>query len=381
MQVVCGNCQLNFQAPDGATGLVCPICRSPLRPAQASAETAANKNILEWDGGALDDLMAILTAPALSVRVEVIAAANDTPIGEVHLLAGGVSEAIYNGSNANDALDKLRSVRPARFRIEPRLPNPADGDLTYPGPDSGTLDARPLAHLMRYCEEYVITAAIDVWRGNETARVDYRKGEISGVTVGGIDAPERLAEVMRWSSGNYRLVVPRLTLPEVVPVAPPKPAAPPPPEPATAWAPTPAGRSPAPASGAANRTIFGMPALDAATMKAMETAGAGANPGAAAASARTHPGGRRRTRAGARARAARLARRDQDHLRCSRTANHRSRRCAADGERRRRETSAGARHGCQSNRSFKTGAQTRSAQDRRSAARNHPAFGVVRAGS
>ena len=35
MQVVCGNCQLSFQAPEGAAGLMCPICRSPLRPAQA----------------------------------------------------------------------------------------------------------------------------------------------------------------------------------------------------------------------------------------------------------------------------------------------------------------------------------------------------------
>ena len=67
---------------------------------------------------------------------------------------------------------------------------------------------------MRYCEQYVITCGIEVWRGSETARVEYRKGEISGVTVGGIDAPERLAEVMQWASGNYRLIVPRLTLPE-----------------------------------------------------------------------------------------------------------------------------------------------------------------------
>ena len=69
---------------------------------------------------------------------------------------------------------------------------------------------------MRYCEDYVITCAIDVWRGNETARVDYRRGEISGVTVGGIDAPERLAEVMQWASGNYRLNVPN-SLPASLP--------------------------------------------------------------------------------------------------------------------------------------------------------------------
>ena len=32
MQVSCGNCQLSFDAPEGATGLVCPICRGPLLP-------------------------------------------------------------------------------------------------------------------------------------------------------------------------------------------------------------------------------------------------------------------------------------------------------------------------------------------------------------
>jgi hypothetical protein len=268
MQVVCGNCQLNFQAPDGASGLVCPICRSPLRPAQASTDGAANKNILEWDGGSLNDLMAILTAPALAVRVEVVPAGSDAPVGEVHLLAGGVSEALYGGVSTEDALDKLRAVSPARYRIEPRLPNPADGDLTYPGPDSGSLETRPLAHLMRYCEEYVITCAIEVWRGNENARVEYRKGEISVVTVGGIDAPERLAEVMQWSSGNYRLVVPRLTLPEVAAKAPAKA-----PEAAPAAA---APQTPRPTPSAATRTIFGMPALDAAAIQAAQATAASA---------------------------------------------------------------------------------------------------------
>ena len=57
MQVVCGNCQLSFQAPEGAAALMCPICRSPLRPAQAAGDGAANKNVIEWEGGALDDLM------------------------------------------------------------------------------------------------------------------------------------------------------------------------------------------------------------------------------------------------------------------------------------------------------------------------------------
>ena len=35
MQVSCGNCQLSFDAPEGASGLVCPICRGPLLPKSA----------------------------------------------------------------------------------------------------------------------------------------------------------------------------------------------------------------------------------------------------------------------------------------------------------------------------------------------------------
>ena len=47
MQVVCSNCQLSFDAPDGATGLVCPICRGPLRA--QSADGSATKTALEWN--------------------------------------------------------------------------------------------------------------------------------------------------------------------------------------------------------------------------------------------------------------------------------------------------------------------------------------------
>jgi hypothetical protein len=263
MQVVCGNCQLTFDAPEGTTGLVCPICRSPLQ-AEAGATGAGSAGAtpagkaLDWNGGTLSDLIAILSAPAVSARVEVIPVGAEAAIGEVHLVAGGVSDSIYNGQATDDALDRLLVITPARFRVEPRLPNPRSGDLGAPGPEAGTLDGRPLAHLMRYCEDYVITCAIEVWRGNETARVDYRRGEISGVTVGGIDAPERLAEVMQWASGNYRLNIPPIQLPAIAPkrtTAPVMPILP-----AT---PAPAAR---PAS--ATRTMFGIPQSEIAAARA-----------------------------------------------------------------------------------------------------------------
>jgi hypothetical protein len=256
MQVSCGNCQLSFDAPEGASGLVCPICRGPLLAKSADGAAPDTKATQDWSGGDLDDLIAILSGPALSARVEVLGATGDAAIGEVHLLAGGVSDALYGGKSTDDALDKLRAAKPTRFRVEQRLPNPADGDLTYPGPDSGTLESRALAHLMRYCEDYVITCGIDVWRGNENARVEYKRGEIGNVTVGGIDAPERLAEVMQWSSGNYRLVVQPLKLPAVAPKRPQAPAA------AAAKVPAPAPSAQAARSSSATKTIFGMPAAE-----------------------------------------------------------------------------------------------------------------------
>jgi hypothetical protein len=276
MQVSCGNCQLSFDAPEGATGLVCPICRGPLLPKSADGASAPVKAPQDWSGGDLDDLIAILSAPALSARVEVLGATGDAAVGEVHLLAGGVSDALYGGKSTDDALDNLRAAKPTRFRVEQRLPNPTDGDLTYPGADSGTLESRALAHLMRYCEDYVITCMIEVWRGSENARVEYKRGEIGNVTVGGIDAPERLAEVMQWSSGNYRLVVQPLKLPAV---APKKPKAA---EAAPAKVPAPAPSAQAARHASATKTIFGMPAAEIIKARAAAEAAKAAKAAAAA---------------------------------------------------------------------------------------------------
>ena len=276
MQVSCGNCQLSFDAPEGATGLVCPICRGPLLPKSADGAAPATKAAQDWSGGDLDDLIAILSAPALSARVEVLGATGDAAVGEVHLLAGGVSDALFGGKSTDDALDKLRAAKPTRFRVEQRLPNPADGDLTFPGADSGTLESRALAHLMRYCEDYVITAGIEVWRGNENARVEYKRGEIGNVTVGGIDAPERLAEVMQWSSGNYRLVVQPLKLPAVAPKRPQAAAAAPA---AKVAVPAPAPSAQAARHASATKTIFGMPAAEIIKARAAAEAAKAASAG------------------------------------------------------------------------------------------------------
>src|SRR5216117_3544393 len=102
MQVVCSNCQLSFQAPEGAAGLVCPICRNPLRPPESAGEPAAAapaKQVLDWSGGTLDDLVSLLSAPAWSARIEVLPSNGGNAVGEVHVIAGGVSDAIFEGKS------------------------------------------------------------------------------------------------------------------------------------------------------------------------------------------------------------------------------------------------------------------------------------------
>lgn len=171
--------------------------------------------ITEWKGGSLDELIEMLSGPAIAARIEVLATAGgrDEHAGEVHIIAGGVAESFADEARGDEALDRLRGIMPARFRVEPRLPDPKSGALEPAGPEDGSLADRPFVTLMRYCEEYVMTCLLEVWRGGDHAAINYRKGEMVSATVNGNDTPERMPEVMTWSSGSYRIVLPPLVLP------------------------------------------------------------------------------------------------------------------------------------------------------------------------
>ena len=178
----------------------------------------SGERITEWAGGTLSELMSVLSAAALPARIQVFAPGpGAAPAGEVHLLAGGVSDAFAGAERGPEAVSALQRVASARFAIDTRLPDPETGSLAKPGPAEGNLAQRPLVEIMRYCEQYVLTCAIEVWRGEEEARISYRRGELVGTTVGGSDTPERLPEVMGWKEGFFEIVLPP-------PVTPPVPA-------------------------------------------------------------------------------------------------------------------------------------------------------------
>ncbi|MGD0836148.1 MAG: hypothetical protein ABSB49_05825 [Polyangia bacterium] len=170
--------------------------------------------ITEWEGGSLGELVSTLQAAALPARIEVIPPGSaDGRAGEIHLLAGGLADAFAGTLRRDEAVAALQRLEGARYVVVTCLPDPATGSLASPGPHEGSLKDRSVAALMRYCEEYVLTCRLEVWRGQERAVVDYRRGEIVGTSVAGSDASDRLPEVMAWSEGSYQIVLPAPTLP------------------------------------------------------------------------------------------------------------------------------------------------------------------------
>ena len=170
----------------------------------------------EWEGGSLSELVAMLQAAALPVRIEVFApGTTDSISGEVHLLAGGMADAFAGSLRRDDAMAALQRLEGARYVIECRLPDPESGSLSEPGPHQGSLKDRALASLMRYCEDYVLTCRLEVWRGQDRAAISYRRGEIIGTIVGGSEGSERLPEVLGWTDGSYEIILPAPVLPQM----------------------------------------------------------------------------------------------------------------------------------------------------------------------
>src|SRR5213076_814600 len=172
---------------------------------------ASTDRVVQWRGGSLDELMGMLSGPGLAARIEVLSSEGggrpERVVGAVQLMAGGVAEAISGSLRGDDALAQLKRLSTATFRVEPCVPEPESGGIAPPGPEEGQLSERPLAALMRYCEQYAMTCLLEVWRGGEQATINYRRGEIVSTTVDGNDDPEQLPEVMTWSQGQYRIVL------------------------------------------------------------------------------------------------------------------------------------------------------------------------------
>jgi hypothetical protein len=224
MNVICDTCKLTLTVRDQDRGRThtCPVCRGVLR--EESVKPPPTETPITWPGHDLSEAVALVNGAALSAILDV-----ESPQGwgEIQLIAGGIHKAtaVHNDKTitGDEAIAVMSSWRPD-IHIRSRLPSPA-GELDAAGPDTGDLAERPLAAVMRYCEDFVLTCAVVAWRGNETAHVYYRRGAIERTLVNGVDDAARLPEVMAWKAGRYRILLPKLELPEAAPEAVPTEAA------------------------------------------------------------------------------------------------------------------------------------------------------------
>ncbi len=163
-----------------------------------------------WDASGLDELLALLAEGSLSARLTALA--GEEAFGHIDVIAGGIADVRAGADRGDEAMVAIRR-RAGSLRVLPRLPHPTQASLDPPGERQGPLGQRPVAALMRYCEEYVLTCALILERGSEVARIVYRRGEITATLVDGTDAPHRLPDVMSWSEGTFRIDLDELPAP------------------------------------------------------------------------------------------------------------------------------------------------------------------------
>ena len=162
----------------------------------------------KWEGGTLEELLSLLAEAALTVRVEALHADRDEKLGEMHVVAGGVRRPSPATAGATPPWPTcVRSPACASWRT-PVLPDPEDGSLGAPGPLEGIAGPAAAPALMRYCENFVLTCALELRHGEDHVRISYRRGEILRTLVNGSESGERLPEVMSWTEGTWRIACP-----------------------------------------------------------------------------------------------------------------------------------------------------------------------------
>jgi hypothetical protein len=149
--------------------------------------------------------------------------------GELSFLSGIQDTIVFDASKGDEALERLIRSTTQEFEAIPRLP-PFNDRSSQPLPQSGPLGPmlRPV-NLMRYCESQSLTCTLDLNVEGRAVRINYELGELLSVEPESAD----VSALLEATTGNYRVNLPPLELPEA---ARPKPA------------PAPAAVAPAPAA-------------------------------------------------------------------------------------------------------------------------------------
>ncbi|HEU4408142.1 MAG TPA: hypothetical protein VFS43_22965, partial [Polyangiaceae bacterium] len=204
-------------------------------------------------------------------------------VGQVYLVSGHFYDALLGSTKGQPAYDQMLAWPTAKLEVHQRLP-PRERGSEEPHPFEGPLADRPPVELFRYCEDNALTCKVELRSGGIRGEAAYKLGELLSVSCGGDKREVAVTQMLRWSDGTYRVVLPTVDLPPGVSYHGPTFRSVPAPAPASApaqvaAAPVPA--APAPASAArAPASAARAPASSAPAPAARAAAPAAAAPAA-----------------------------------------------------------------------------------------------------
>jgi hypothetical protein len=136
--------------------------------------------------------------------------------GEIWLLSGILERVRFGVSLDDEAMRRLLAADKPRVELIPCLPNP-NGGFKKGHPMAGSLGSVLPVDLLRFCERHSLTCSIELHSGDSHGEVVYRLGELVSVRCdAGTD--RAVAQMLEWSDGRYRFVLPSVEVPMLVPV-------------------------------------------------------------------------------------------------------------------------------------------------------------------
>lgn len=145
------------------------------------------------------------------VTGEVIFHAGDRT-GTVELRAGSVERAALGATTGDAALAALAGLEEGTFEVVQRLPD-LEGVLGSAAEFQGELADVPLIQIMRHVEAHALSVTVTVIAGWDRGMISYRDGDIAAVEVNGSNDPDRIGDLLRLTSGRFRVLAGALELP------------------------------------------------------------------------------------------------------------------------------------------------------------------------
>ncbi len=129
--------------------------------------------------------------------------------GSIELRGGGVDEAEFGDLKGGAALERMRRLGDGDYELVQRLPS-LDGSLGSAAAFEGDLGNVSLVDLMRHCEHNALTCSLQVSRGDDEGRIEYRAGEIVEVELNGDIDEDRIVDLIDMTDAHFHVSAPPL---------------------------------------------------------------------------------------------------------------------------------------------------------------------------